>query len=128
MVGSTPPYPRSVGEHLPISYDQDGHGAAIVRVNGDLDLATGDDVVQAVAVALVGHTRSGAAEAEVQLDLSGVSFIDCAGLSALLRARRSAASHGWAVRVVAMSPEVRQLLDLSGTLELLSAPALPDPA
>lgn len=99
-----------------------------MRLDGDLDLASGDDVADAVDVALAGLVRSSGAEAEVQLDLSGVSFIDCAGLSALLRAREVAALHGWALRVVAMSPVVRRLLELSDTLELLAPPAVPGAA
>lgn len=100
-----------------------------MHITGELDLAAGDAVADAVigAVAAV-LARSTGGEAEVQLDLSDVSFIDCAGLSALLRARRSAAAHGCLVRVAAMSPVVHRLLDLSETRELLALPGLAGPA
>ena len=100
-----------------------------MHITGELDLAIGDAVadavIDAVAAAIV---RSAHGEAEVQLDLSEVSFIDCAGLSALLRARRSAAGHGCRVRIAAMSPAVRRLLDLSETLPVLASPGPADPA
>jgi anti-sigma B factor antagonist len=99
-----------------------------VHITGELDLAAGDGVTHAVVDAVAVALTRPAGEAEVQLDLSEVSFIDCAGLSALLRARRSAAAHGFRVRVVAMSPAVHRLFDLSDTLALLAPPGLPDPA
>jgi anti-anti-sigma factor len=96
-------------------------------MGGELDLVAGDVVVDAVAIALVALARPSGGEAEVQLDLSEVSFIDCAGLSSLLRARRSATSHNCTLRISDMAPVVRRLLELSGTLEAL-APGLRDPA
>jgi len=116
-----------VGDVPAISYEHNGHGAATIRIGGELDLVTGDVVVDAVAVALVALARPSGGEAEVQLDLSEVSFIDCAGLSSLLRARRSATSHRCSLRIGAMAPAVRRLLELSGTLDVL-APGLRDPA
>jgi anti-anti-sigma factor len=100
-----------------------------VHITGELDLAAGDGVTHAVADAVaVALARRAGGEAEVQLDLSDVSFIDCAGLSALLRARRSAAAHGCRMRIADMSPVVRRLLDLSDTREVFAGPGLPDPA
>ena len=100
-----------------------------MHITGDLDLAVGDAVADAVVGAVAAAlARSRGGEAEVQLDLSDLSFIDCAGLSALLRARRSAAAHGCRLRIAAMSPVVDRLLDLSRTRELLALPGLPDPA
>ena len=111
----------------PISYEHNGHGAATIRIGGELDLVAGDVVADAVAIALVALASPSGREAEVQLDLSEVSFIDCVGLSSLLRARRSATSHGCALRISAMAPVVRRLLELSGTLDGF-APDLRDPA
>ena len=116
-----------MGGTTTISYEHNGHGAATIRIGGELDLVAGDVVVDAVAIALVALARPSGGEAEVQLDLSEVSFIDCAGLSSLLRARRSATSHSCTLRIGAMAPVVRRLLELSGTLEVL-APELRDPA
>ena len=116
-----------MGEAPPISYELDGHGAATIRIAGELDLVAGDLVIDAVAIAIGALAGPTGGEAEVQLDLSEVSFIDCVGLSSLLRARRSATSHGCTLRIGAMAPAVRRLLELSGTLEILS-PGLRDPA
>ena len=47
------------------------------------------------------------------VDLSAVEYVDSAGLSALLLARRQQVSHDGDVRLVGVSPEVRQLLELT---------------
>ena len=116
-----------MGEAPPVSYELDGHGAATIRIAGELDLVAGDLVVDAVAIAIGALAAPTGGEAEVQLDLSEVSFIDCAGLSSLLRARRSATSQGCALRIRAMAPAVRRLLELAGALEELAG-GLHDPA
>src|SRR6185503_12437443 len=48
------------------------------------------------------------------LDLSGVSFMDCAGLRALLMTQRLAAMRGGSVCLIAESPAVRRIIDLLG--------------
>ncbi|HEY5836890.1 STAS domain-containing protein [Streptomyces sp.] len=51
----------------------------------------------------------------VDLDLTGVTFFDCGGLNALLRARSIAEQHGVSLTVTAVSPAVERLLTLTGT-------------
>jgi stage II sporulation protein AA (anti-sigma F factor antagonist) len=48
------------------------------------------------------------------LDLSGVSFMDCAGLRALLLTQRRAGMRGGSVSLIAESPAVRRIIDLLG--------------
>ncbi|MFJ1790955.1 STAS domain-containing protein [Kitasatospora griseola] len=55
----------------------------IVRANGEIDLDTAPALCRALAAALASHR-------EVVLDLSEVTFMDCAGLGALVRARNQA--------------------------------------
>lgn len=50
-------------------------------------------------------------------DLSGVTFIDCTGLRALLTTGRAAQLHASALRLTALSPEVRRLAELTGRRE-----------
>jgi anti-anti-sigma factor len=50
-------------------------------------------------------------------DLSGVTFIDCAGLRMLITTCRAAESHASALRFTNPSPPVRRLADLTGLRE-----------
>ena len=47
-------------------------------------------------------------------DLDQVSFIDSAGLAALVGAAKRAAAHGGSLRVVCARPQIRQLFRLTG--------------
>ncbi|MEV7360839.1 STAS domain-containing protein [Kitasatospora sp. NPDC091276] len=55
----------------------------IVRAHGEIDLDTAPSLRRVLATALESHR-------EVVLDLSEVTFMDCAGLGALVRARNQA--------------------------------------
>ena len=52
-------------------------------------------------------------------DLSGVTFIDCAGLRTLIMTRRTAQLHASALRFTALSPAVRRLAELTGRREAI---------
>ncbi|MFD8478273.1 STAS domain-containing protein [Kitasatospora sp. NPDC059673] len=54
-----------------------------VRLTGEIDLDSAPSLGRALATALESHR-------EVVLDLSKVTFMDCAGLGALVRARNQA--------------------------------------
>ncbi|MFF3597988.1 STAS domain-containing protein [Kitasatospora indigofera] len=54
-----------------------------LRVKGEIDLDTAPSLHRALATAIETHR-------EVVLDLSEVTFMDCAGLGALVRARNQA--------------------------------------
>ena len=49
-------------------------------------------------------------EGELEVDLSGVTEIDSAGLQLMLQVKRS---HGWALRFINHSPAVLQILDIA---------------
>ena len=55
------------------------------------------------------------------VDMSAVSFMDCAGLNALTRHHRRRVEQGEALRVVAMSRAVERVLEVSGLLPMLAA-------
>jgi len=57
----------------------------------------------------------------VEIDLSGVEFIDSSGLRCLLLGARRAHSRGTRLRVVAMSECVARLVELTGTAHLFGS-------
>jgi anti-anti-sigma factor len=85
----------------------------IVRASGEIDIATAPDLVAAVVACLRQQCRI------VFVDLRDVSFMDCAGISALLRARAEASDRGAKVHLTAWSADVERVLVLAGATRLL---------
>ncbi|MGW4194979.1 STAS domain-containing protein [Streptomyces sp. NPDC005004] len=85
-----------------------------VTVRGELDLVSGDRIRARLVEALTASPH------RLELDLSGLTFCDCAGLNVLLELRHRALRQGKAVTIQAASPEVERLLDLTGAQELFS--------
>jgi anti-anti-sigma factor len=56
------------------------------------------------------------------VELSGVTFIDSAGINALLKGRRAADERGRVFRVTGATGIVRELLDMTGVWAHLSSP------
>jgi anti-anti-sigma factor len=77
----------------------------VLHVAGELDIATGDQLRAALVHAL-------SASPTVVLDLSGVTFVDVAGLRAILETAESLNGHG--PLAVANAPLVTRLLELVG--------------
>ena len=85
--------------------------ACIMRAAGEIDMDTANGLRSQLAA-----TR--AAKLTTLLDLSRVTFIDSSGLHVLLDAARLVNSE-WAFFIVRPSSVVLQLLEVSGTRELL---------
>lgn len=62
----------------------------------------------------------GRARRDIVVDLSQPTFMDCAGLAVLLRARVAAGAHGHRLIVDQVSRPVARLLALTGTDDLLA--------
>jgi anti-sigma B factor antagonist len=93
--------------------------ACLIRATGELDRSTADRLSSALDAARADGVTT-------LLDLSGVSFIDSAGLRVLLRSARAVDAHHWAWFIVRASSVVRRLVELSGTtsrLPLVAAPS-----
>ena len=86
--------------------------AAHVSVEGEIDVASADDLVDAVK-------RIGSTFDAIDFDLSRVSFIDAAGIRAFERACEEAERRGFSYRVVAMSRAASRVFALTGQNELL---------
>ena len=92
-----------------------GDGGTIVAISGEVDICTEASLQQALLRII--RERG----ARLMLDLSGVSFMDCAGLRALLATRRRAELRGGFLRLIATSAAVRRIIELTGTHEALAA-------
>jgi anti-sigma B factor antagonist len=96
---------------LGINIDRDG-AKAVVRIEGEIEFAT----APRLRTALLDLARSEAAP--VVLDLSAVSFLDSAGLSLLIQAKKRLASNDSDLVLRAPRPNVRRVLEISGVIEL----------
>ncbi len=99
---------RAAEVAIATTYDQTG--VAIITVSGELD-ASNSDALQAT-VASVAAAQPDA----LVFSLSGLSYMDSAGISVLLSAAEKVA----AVRLRDPSPAVRRVIDVTGLLDVLS--------
>ena len=80
----------------------------VVEIRGEIDIQSApglrDELLRVIR-------RCGP---RLDLDLAGVTFMDCAGLNVLLATRRRALLEEGSVRVVRASPRVRRLISLLG--------------
>lgn len=87
--------------------------AAQVAVAGDVDLASADGLLEAVAPLV----RPGV---EVAVDCAEVRFLDSAGLRVLLELNRRAQDAGGTLVLVAPSEVVTRILELAGVVQLFT--------
>ena len=87
-------------------------GGAVVWASGDIDTNAAETFQDMMLQVMRRHSPS------LLLDLSGVSFMDCAGLRALLLTQRRAGMRGGSVSLIAESPAVRRIIDLLGVRDL----------
>jgi anti-anti-sigma factor len=96
---------------------------------GDLDLAAAPKLERRLA-----HLSAGQAP-EIVIDLRLSTFMDCAGLSALLQADADSRRASWKLTIIPGPSAVRRVFEMTGTLETLpfidsdddAPPELPGP-
>ena len=84
------------------------HHIQVLRVQGDLDLATADAAYRRGRAAIAGHARL------LLLDLTGCSFCDARGLSAMVRIANDADAAGCRYALVGPKPPVAKILRITG--------------
>ena len=84
------------------------NGALHLRVSGEIDMASAGTLLDAIVSAEVPPGG------RITLDLSGVAFMDSAGLSALVEAHRKHDGDGVEMTIVEAPRSVRKLFSLSG--------------
>ena len=82
-------------------------GTTRIALTGELDIATGPDLEQALEAQLA------LAATDIVLDLRGVTFIDSSGLRVVLVAGRSAADEGRRLIVVPGDGQVLRVIQLA---------------
>jgi anti-sigma B factor antagonist len=105
--------PRSGGNmHFSVSTWR-GACETLVTLTGEIDISTGETVRDTLTRAMLQYGP------HLLLDLSCVTFLDCAGLSALMSARRYAENNDGSFHVVAASYQVGKIAELTGLQDLL---------
>lgn len=89
---------------------------ATITIEGELDYATAEQFRTCVLEVLDAKPRS------ITVDANAVTYMDSSGLSALLRAHGLAFVDHVAFRIRDPSPQLRRLVETTGTTDLL----LPD--
>ena len=92
-----------------------GEGPTVVKLLGELDLSTAPEL-EACLEGL------GADGADVRLDLSGLSFCDSSGISAMVTASKQVRKRGGHLSIASPQPAVRSVLEITGLFDYLSAP------
>lgn len=101
--------PRSPLTEVTITFDAQ---TALITLAGEIDLAVGESLAFAAEKATL---RS----LPVRVDLSGVTFMDSAGVGFLAQLARTGSEAGWRLTVIGPSQLVLETLTMSGI-----APAL----
>lgn len=97
------------------------NGKVVIKVVGELTIYTAVQARKEFADALEVH-------ASPEVDLSGVSEIDTAGVQVLLWAKQEAVRHGRVIPFAFHSPEVMEVLDLLNLVGTLGDPILITPS
>ncbi|HEY3316556.1 MAG TPA: anti-sigma F factor antagonist [Bacillota bacterium] len=88
----------------------------IIRLGGELDVKTAPEFRETTEAALERHAPN-----HLLINLDGVSFIDSTGLGAILGRYRRIQQGGGRMSLVAPSPNVRRVMELSGIFKIMPA-------
>ena len=95
-----------------IEVEQGGH-VTVVHISGSVDSLTAETLMQAFS------SEVGAERIRLVADFSGVDYTSSAGLRALLATLKSTRGLGGDLRLAAVRPAVRKVLELSGFTSIL---------
>ncbi|PZG03088.1 hypothetical protein C1I95_34030 [Micromonospora craterilacus] len=102
---------------LPIDTSCPSPPTARLGVAGEVDLATAPVLRDKLLTLLRDQ-----GPAVLVVDLAGVTFLDCAGVSALVGVRNAAGKTGCQMRITRPQPFVRRVLEVTGLLGIFTAP------
>lgn len=108
--------PMTPSAQLSIDASCPSPGTAVVTVIGEIDLSSCDVLrVRLLNVLSALHPH------RIEVDLAGVTFLDCSGLTVLVVLGQAATRTGCRLRITNPQPIVRRVLDLTGLLGVLTA-------
>lgn len=90
-------------------------GSVVVRVAGELDTYTAPMMHERLADVIDGQGNL-----DIVVDLEGVTFMDSAGVSTVLRAHQRLRIRGGRLSVARPSPAARKVMEITGLDGLLS--------
>ena len=96
---------------LELSCQIDGDGNQIVKVAGELDIATAEQAYIYISDVI---DASETGPAPVSVDLSGLTFCDAAGLGVLARIARHARQAGRQLKLTAARPSLLKIMRITG--------------
>jgi anti-sigma B factor antagonist len=88
--------------------------ATVLKLEGELDVATAPALEEAVALAFAGQPSS------LVIDLSSLTFLDSTGIRVLVTAGRRAEEAGCSLVLLAPTAQVLRVLRLTGVDRLLA--------
>jgi anti-sigma B factor antagonist len=80
----------------------------VVRVSGDVDLATSPQLREALERAITGGVQL------VRLDMTGVTFLDSSGISVLVDAKQRLQDNGARLVLHGVGDRIARVLEISG--------------
>lgn len=93
--------------------DASEHGVVVIRLHGDLDMATAGELRQALTRIL------GTAPGQLTIDLSGLEFVDSTGIGVLVGGLRRAEDQGCDFALRFPNGPVRKVLHLTGIDQIM---------
>lgn len=90
------------------------NGAPLLRISGELDLASSPTLEQALEQA------TASSPSLIIIDLRDLDFMDSTGLSVLIRAHQQAQQGGHRLGIINGSRQIRRLLSLTGVADRLT--------
>ena len=110
--------PMTTVGHLRIATSRPSPAIARIDLVGEVDLANAPELRDRLLAMLHDHDPD-----LLDVDLGGVTFLDCTGLGALIGARNAAVNAGRQLRVLHPQPFVRRILEVTGLLDVFTAAA-----
>jgi anti-anti-sigma factor len=88
-----------------VEVEDDGHGSTLVKVSGELDLATSSQLDAAL--------ESTSADGKVVIDLTECEFLDSSAIRSLLAGAARSESAGGSLSLVAPDQRIRRVLEIA---------------
>ncbi|MET9902350.1 STAS domain-containing protein [Streptomyces sp. NPDC006446] len=96
--------------------------ALVIHVGGDLDYETCDELMRTADQHLADRRTAQGRLLDLRVDFTGLDSIDSMGLSTLLMIRRRTDAAGVRLHLDGRPPGLERLLEITGTLDYLTAP------